>query len=236
MPEWSRTRLDLAISEYKKQVEEHNNEPFLINSALGTFHKPLFRASNGFEVFESTSMSKYLLARNIPSEKILKYEDAILFNHVFIFCYFFCFLIFPSQYASRDTIGDAFFTRMWFTELHKLCNLKIVTSDFHLSRATAIFEWVFSLPLSSSSHPTSACYPYKIKVIAAPNSGMAEKMVREREEKERTSLQSFEELKNKFKSLQELSQWLFSTHGAYCAQCKGKKTVDYSNKELMDTY
>ena len=101
-------------------------------------------------------------------------------------------------------------------------------------------QWLSKLFTRSFNNKPLYCgysnQPYRIEVVAAPNDGMQEKMVKEREEKELKSLQSFQDLKNRIHSMQELGNWLFSEHSAYCSQCKGKKTVDYNNKELMDTY
>ncbi|MAF15380.1 MAG: hypothetical protein CMG93_05315 [Marinomonas sp.] len=42
--------------------------------------------------------------------------------------------------ASRDTVGDAFFTRLHLLTRHNIQSLTVVTSDYHLARAQIIFN------------------------------------------------------------------------------------------------
>jgi len=59
-----------------------------------------------------------------------------------------------SQSLSRDTVGDAIFTRICIGELMDIKNcpldLTVVTSDYHVSRTKAIFDFVFGDKFSIS--------------------------------------------------------------------------------------
>ena len=44
---------------------------------------------------------------------------------------------------SRDTVGDAYFTKVNFVEKNNWINILIVTSDYHADRTKEIFEFIY---------------------------------------------------------------------------------------------
>lgn len=72
-------------------------------------------------VTEAAAMAAHAISLGVPAEVTLLEEE------------------------SRDTLGNAYFTRALFLELYGWTSIRVVTSDFHLSRAA----WVFRKILGS---------------------------------------------------------------------------------------
>jgi hypothetical protein len=161
-------------------VRRRTREPIIALSA-GTTHKapPLDR--DGFPVFESVAAAQYLADRGVP-------PDSILF-----------------ETSSYDTIGNAYFARTIHTDPRGLHRLLIITSEFHLSRVRAIFEWVFSL-----SDPG-----YQLEFEQVPNVGIDDSSLAARRRRERDSLANLDALTRSMRELPELHRWLFTRHAAY---------------------
>lgn len=73
-------------------------------------------------VSEAAAMAAYAVELGVPREALLLEEE------------------------SRDTLGNAYFTRERYLEPHGWSSIRVVTSDFHLSRAA----WVFRKVLGGS--------------------------------------------------------------------------------------
>lgn len=74
------------------------------------------------EVTEAAAMAQYAREHGVPAEALLLEEEA------------------------RDTLGNAYFTREMYLAPNGWRSIRVVTSDFHLSRAA----WVFRKILGSS--------------------------------------------------------------------------------------
>jgi uncharacterized SAM-binding protein YcdF (DUF218 family) len=48
-----------------------------------------------------------------------------------------------TEKSSRDTVGDAIFTKKFFATKMEWKNVLVATSDYHVSRASEIFEYVY---------------------------------------------------------------------------------------------
>ena len=48
-----------------------------------------------------------------------------------------------SEVNSRDTVGDAFFTKINIVKLTNWKNILVVTSDYHVKRSSIIFNFIF---------------------------------------------------------------------------------------------
>ena len=80
-----------------------------------------------------------------------------------------------AELNSRDTVGDAFFTKLNLLSNHPWKDLLVVTSDYHVDRAHTIFKFV--------------CGPnYNVKVLGAGSFDSPEK-----QNAERASLEAFEQ-------------------------------------------
>lgn len=154
---------------------------FFITLSRGTVHKAPPRNNRDFPIDESVASAVYLLKCGVPRERIL------------------------TETASFDTIGNAYFSRVIHVDPLGLTRLLVITSDFHLPRACAIFRWVYSL--SGGDHA--------LTFQGVPDEGISEAALRARAEKERRGLESLTRLTAEIKTLEQLQQWLFLRHGAY---------------------
>ena len=89
----------------------------------------------------SDAMSDYLNKKyNIPLEKIIKEPN------------------------SKDTVGDAVFTRRNIVEKNKFKDIAIVTSSYHLSRAKEIFKFVYGNNFNLSFFGCEIYFPQIIRI------------------------------------------------------------------------
>jgi hypothetical protein len=114
-----------------------------------------------------------------------------------------------TETQSYDTIGNAFFSRVVHVDPLGLRRLLIITSDFHLSRTEAVFHWVYGL------EPKALRYDLHFEGVTDP--GMDPQVLREREGRERKSLDETADLARRMTRLAEFHRWLFTQHKAYSA-------------------
>ena len=162
---------------------------YIVALSAGTTHRPPRLDAHGFPIFESAAAARYLIAAGVPADRIL------------------------TETASYDTIGNAFFSRVIHADPQRWRRLLIVTSDFHLPRTQAVFEWMYSLP--------PAPQPYDLDFESVPASGMPPDLWADRQRKEQRSLQEFEPIRNRIANLRDCHQWLFTIHNAYNAGAPG---------------
>ena len=98
----------------------------IVALSAGTTHKPNPRDVLGFPVKECTSGAYALRSLGVASDHI--YQEGV----------------------SLDTIGNAYFLRTIHTDPVRWRRLLIITSEFHMNRTRAIFDWVRTM------HPVSA--------------------------------------------------------------------------------
>lgn len=121
---------------------------------------------------------------------------------------------------SLDTIGNAYAAFFLHCLPNYLTNNLIITSDFHMPRSETIFRKIFTLG------------EQQYGIIFSLNfiSTKSELVI---SQKEKNSLIDW---KNKCKSIntiQELHNFIFINHDAYCSEVRSKK---YFNKEDMKMY
>ncbi|NQU98492.1 YdcF family protein [Candidatus Woesearchaeota archaeon] len=172
------------------------DEEIVICLSKGTTHKPPVLDYRGNPIMESVAAANYLIRRRIPKENIFREEE------------------------SMDTIGNAYFARAFFTEPKKLKKVCIITSEFHMPRTKAIFEWVYSLKPLPVKH--------KLTFLTVDDEGIDENLMAAKKEKEKESLKQFEETKERIKNFKQLREWLFSEHAAYTSDLEPEKVTDES--------
>ena len=118
-----------------------------------------------------------------------------------------------TETQSYDTIGNAFFSRVIHVDPLGWQRLLVITSDFHLPRTEAVFRWMFGL------EPRRADYEVHFECVDDPT--MPPDLLKEREAKERISLESFLQMKDRIATLAECHRWIFTGHGAYNAARSG---------------
>jgi uncharacterized SAM-binding protein YcdF (DUF218 family) len=150
---------------------------WIITLSAGTPHKAAAREA------ESVAGARYLMARGYDASRILV------------------------EWSSYDTIGNAYFARMHHSEPAGLARLLVVTSDFHLARTAAVFEWVFGL--------TPRPVDYRLEFRGASNLGLPPDAIAARAAKEADGLKTVQQLSRELTSLPEFHRWLFTQHDAY---------------------
>jgi len=156
---------------------------FVLPLSAGSPHRPSPFTAQGGPVFEAHVGAEWLVARGVPEDRVLP------------------------ESLSFDTIGNAFFARLLHTDPRGLRRLHVITSEFHLPRARAIFDWVFGLDGAE----------YRLTYEGAPNAGLSLAVLAARQEKERAGLAAVSGLPARIQSLAELHRWLFTEHEAYRA-------------------
>jgi uncharacterized SAM-binding protein YcdF (DUF218 family) len=112
--------------------------------------------------------------------------------------------------SSYDTIGNAYFARTIHFIPRGFQRALVITSEFHMPRTEAVFRWVFGLEA-----PGTRC---SLDFLTSPDAGIDGERLKERVERERTSLIIFRDLQTRVGSLAGLHDWLFTKHGVYAPQ------------------
>ena len=150
LPEWVKRRCDVAVELYHccaKALlkpgggQRDHRSLVIITTSAGTIHTPSFMDGDGFPVTEARKSAQYMITHGVDPVHILE------------------------ETASWDTLGNAWFTRIMHTDVIDLQRLLVITSDFHLPRSQAIFEWVFALPQAGSSQASGRCASFGVQHV-----------------------------------------------------------------------
>ena len=180
-------RLDLAAKLYHAAQAP---KPRIICLSGGTPHKPNPRDARGFDSKESTASARYLISEHdVPPADVL--EEAF----------------------SLDTIGNAYFLRVWHTDVAGYRSLLVVNNAFHLPRTRAIFDHVFSLPAA----PGAAAPDYALTYAEAPNA-LPPDVEAARVQREAKSLAAYAKTAARVATLADMHDFLFFDHGAYATK------------------
>ena len=115
--------------------------------------------------------------------------------------------------SSRDTIGNAFFSRVIHVQPRGWRRILVITSGFHLERVRAAFNWVYGLtpdPMECGLH---------YEAVSDPEMDPA--LLRARIRKEREALDELVGLTTRITTIQDLHRWLFTEHLAYSGSSAG---------------
>lgn len=179
---------------------ESESAQYFITLSAGTFHKPLPFDAEGFPVFESVVAAQYLQRCGIDASRVL------------------------FETCSYDTVGNAFFARTIHTEPLRLCRLKVITSEFHMPRTQAIFEFIFSERFSALD--------YELAFEVVSDEGLNQQVIAERRKRETESLQRFLARSGDVKNAADLHRWLFHEHNAYSLEGQREQL----SPELLASY
>jgi len=149
----------------------------------GTVHKPPPLNEMGFPIFESRQAAEYLLDAGLDPKQIL------------------------TEICSYDTIGNAYYSRLLFTEPLQLKKLLIITSNFHMPRTREIFKWIFQLQPS--------LIEYQLVFESTPDYGLSQQALTARVQREKNSLAYLKSKIREIRTLNEFLFWLYSEHTAY---------------------
>ncbi|MEO0947263.1 MAG: YdcF family protein [Cyanobacteria bacterium J06641_5] len=173
---------------------------YFITLSAGTTHKPPPLDRKGFPIFESVAAANYLIQHGVEPHQIL-YET-----------------------SSYDTIGNAYFAKVIHIDPLGLSKLLIITSEFHMERTKAIFEWIYSSIFSGR-----AC---ALSFETVSDRGLTKDSIAERRTREKNSLRNFHETRRRINNLTQLHDWLFNEHRAYSAN----RDLDTLAGKISDTY
>jgi len=136
--------------------------------------------TEGLPIWESTAAAGSLLDRGLPASALLV------------------------ETTSFDTIGNAFFARTSHADLAGWRTVAIITSDFHMPRTRAIFEWIF---------------PHiNLVFISTPAVGLSAEAVDARKQREKRSLDSITLLRTQYPKLHDVRNFITTQHELYTAQ------------------
>ena len=196
-PLYTQARCDFAAAVVHRQEQllnslgkrtvrgkQQSSLPILTLSA-GTAHLPQLLSKDGLPVWESTSSAAYLESRHN------------LTHNIFV------------ETTSYDTIGNAFYARTTHTEWNGWKNLLIITSEFHMERTRAIFDWIFT--------DISPRRGYQLLYLASPDQGLTEEALQARRDKEAASLEAVRQYAKDYRSLSAVYDFLTHQHGLYTA-------------------
>lgn len=208
-PVYVQRRADDAARVVHRHAEHHGKEkstgssqvssqvatlPILCLSA-GTAHLPQLMGPDGLPIWESTSCAAYLA------------EQHGLTHNVFV------------ETTSYDTIGNAFFTRTSHTDVNGWRRLLVVTTEFHMNRTAAIFDWIFldCVPRSHKKKKRGESL-YELYYLSSPNVGLTEDAIAARKEREDQSAKNVRDyLAKKYTTLSDVWKFLNTDHALYSA-------------------
>lgn len=184
---------------FDRALELSEDAPIVCLSA-GTVHRPPPLNLEGFPVLESVAGAEYLLSKGVPASRI------------------------QVEALSHDTIGNAYFTKLVHVDPPGWKRIVAITSEFHMTRSRAIFEWVFGLEAGK----------YELSFEATENVGVAPELLSRRLEKEEAGLVLLRRHIERIRDLPSLHRWMFSEHGAYTAQ--GWTNRRSSARDVVEIY
>ncbi|KAG0559401.1 hypothetical protein KC19_10G101600 [Ceratodon purpureus] len=200
VPVWVERRLDKALELHKLNGPKCS----IVCLGNGTPHRRPILTPQGFVVHESTSCAEYLIDRGAPVSVLLK------------------------EWGSYDTIGNGFFALTQHVIPRRWRRMAVVTSDFHMPRSHAIFEWVFGLQgagtsiqqangavagLASSSGSRSQ--GFMLQYHGVSDIGIEMSIIEARVAKERKALESLKTVSTGISTLEDFHVWFHTQHRCY---------------------
>jgi hypothetical protein len=188
-----------AAARFDLALARHTGGKLVCLSA-GTTHRPP-PLEDGFPVSESIAGARYLMRKGVDPAQI-RIEN-----------------------VSYDTIGNAYLAKLLHVDPPAWTRLLVITSEFHMPRTRAIFEWIFGFEQGR----------YELTFEASPNTGITPEGLRFRMEKEEQASRGFSALQQRIGSLRELHEWFYTQHQAYSASGRSKQQRS-SDPRVLESY
>ncbi len=215
----SRCDISVLLYNHSKQHFSTSKPPKILCLSAGTAHtSQLLHNSTKLPVWESYASAKYILN---------KYASFIEATDVFM------------ETVRYDTIDNAYFAKILFSDILKWKNIAVITNDWHFNRTKAIFEWIFSIKNSKYKENVIHKMVY-VSVQSNKNKDLSESVRNDRMEREKKSLKNVYKLKEKYDTLSKVHGFLFTEHSMY-ACCKSdvndnKEILKGADEKLMAAY
>ncbi len=172
-----------TLARLEKAAELQHSTEWIVTLSGGTAHKPPPLNQDGFPIFESRKAAEFLAASGFDPGKIL------------------------SEISSYDTIGNAYFSRLLFSDPLSLMRCHVITSEFHMARTQAVFNWIYSLlPVQRDRY---------LSFDSTPNTGLSQAALKARIIREKSSLDKLQRKIQDIKTLTAFHHWLYTEHTAY---------------------
>lgn len=175
LPMWVQRRMD-ACNEVAKEKSCK-----ILCTGGGTPHAPPFLGPGGFVVHEGTACAQYLIEKGVSPSVILK------------------------EHASYDTIGNGYYVMTCHAIPSSWTDILVVTSEFHMPRTIAIFEWMFGLLQRE----------YNLSFLEVSDDGIDQSLLDARRRKESESLKQLLGTIQRIQTLPDLHTWLHESHRCY---------------------
>ena len=163
-----------------------STKPKILCLSAGTAHCPQLLDARGSVVFEATASAAELIDAGVEEEDV--YVET----------------------TSFDTIGNAFFARTDHCSLAGWKRLLVITSEFHMDRTRAIFDWVFG---------TTPHEGFELTYLATPDESLTPDAVAARAEREtKSAINVRETLAPTYTTLSGVREFLVTKHDLYAAR------------------
>ena len=164
-------------------------KPKILTLSAGTAHVPQLLDARGSVVFEATASAAVIINEGVePSD-------------VFV------------ETTSFDTIGNAFYSRNDHCSLAGWRRLLVITSEFHLARTKAIFDWVYG---AAGAEPSGA---YELSYLGTEDTGLTPAEVNARKAREDASTRNVvSSLAPGHRKLSSVREFLTTRHDLYSAK------------------
>ena len=164
-------------------------KPKILCLSAGTAHCPQLLDARGSVVFEATASAAELIDAGVDEQDV--YVET----------------------TSFDTIGNAFYSRNDHCSLAGWRRLLVITSEFHLARTKAIFDWVYG---AAGAEPSGA---YELSYLGTEDTGLTPAEVGARKAREEASTRNVvSSLAPGHQKLSSVREFLTTRHDLYSAK------------------
>ena len=218
-PLYVQSRCDISVLLYNhsKQMFGQENAPKILCLSAGTAHTPQLLNDKRLPVWESQASAQYILD---------KYSSFVDRQDIYI------------ETVSYDTIGNAYFAKILFSDVLKWKNIAIISNDWHFKRTKAIFEWIYSI--KSNGNDDGGYDLTFVSLKSTEHKDLSQSAREARMEREEKSLKNVYKLRQRYNTLEKLHGFLFTKHSMYACPKQDmnhtNETASEADKKLMAAY
>ena len=218
-PSYVKSRCDAAAQVFircgqllaKKGGTKEDQTPAILTLSAGTAHMPQLLSSDGLPIWESTASAAYLMDQyskeQIPPSKILV------------------------ETTSYDTISNAYFARTSFADVLGWNQILIVTTEFHMARSKAIFDWIFAAKRKNDISASK----YELYYLSTPNIGLSKEALEVRREHEARGKKTvLTKLSKQYTTLPAVLEFLTSNHDFFSSKKLVERAATSATSNVLD--